>query len=67
MEYRWVELTVEHVESGITGVHYVEVSSTLVRPEAWAKNREQERLDGLKPGTYRVLGGHLRGLDYGRG
>jgi hypothetical protein len=42
-ENKFVAVTVKHPETGITGVHYVEVQANLVYPEKWAASQERER------------------------
>ena len=54
---KWVEVLVEHPHTGIVGVHYVEVSPTLLRPEAWAANQEREK-------GFRVLGTRIWNAAY---
>ncbi len=49
---KFVVVTVENRETGIVGVHYVEVRPSLLHPEAWASRQEEER-------GYRVLGARV--------
>lgn len=51
----WIRVVVEHIETGLTGEHFVQVPKSLVRPEDNAKAKEQDRLDTSRPGEFRVV------------